>query len=132
MRALIVDDDADILKWLQIVLEAEGWDIDLATSGEEGLEKIAAFIPELIVLDQMMPGMVGTDVAEAARKGGFDGPILLFSGFLSEELLEKAGRLNLVPISKVDVTALVHHIKRFGSELRLTQAARHGAGSKDA
>jgi DNA-binding response OmpR family regulator len=66
-KVLIVDDEKDLCEILQFNLESEGFDIDIAYSGEEALEKpIQEF--DLILLDVMMAGMTGYKVANIIRK----------------------------------------------------------------
>lgn len=59
-RILIIDDDPDILAVAQLALEAiEGWDVTIALSGKEGIEKARKERPDAILLDVMMPEMDG-------------------------------------------------------------------------
>src|SRR3954464_1519520 len=58
-RVLIVDDERANRQLLQIMLEPEGYDLSLATSGDEALAIVARQPPDLVVLDIMMPGMNG-------------------------------------------------------------------------
>ena len=59
-RVLLVDDDADIRKICELSLVRVGkWDARVAASGQEALDLVANWKPDLIVLDVMMPGMDG-------------------------------------------------------------------------
>jgi two-component system, cell cycle response regulator len=58
-RVLIVDDERANRQLLEIMLEPEGYELVLATSGEEALASVAAHPPDLVVLDIMMPGING-------------------------------------------------------------------------
>ena len=53
-RILIVDDDPDISEAMKIVLENDGYLVDCALNGDEGMERIKAAGPDLIILDVMM------------------------------------------------------------------------------
>jgi DNA-binding response OmpR family regulator len=64
-KVLIVDDEPDILLMLRINLEAEGYETALAADGETALRRIADEMPDVIVLDVMMPVMDGWSVLEA-------------------------------------------------------------------
>lgn len=64
---LIIDDEDDIRDILKYNLEKEGFKIDVASNGEEGLQKIKSINPDLVILDVMMPGMDGIEVCEAIR-----------------------------------------------------------------
>jgi len=61
-RVLIVDDDPDMLEFLAHMLRAEGMTAETAVDGDEGIRKVQASAPDLILLDVMMPGMTGFDV----------------------------------------------------------------------
>jgi len=68
-KVLVVDDDEDICLQLSTALKAAGYDVETATSPEEGVERISSWHPELVVLDVMMPsGMEGFDVLWKIRK----------------------------------------------------------------
>ena len=59
---LAVDDEADSLSVLASILAAEGYQVRTADSGRLALKSVAAWLPELILLDVRMPGMDGFDV----------------------------------------------------------------------
>ena len=61
-RILIVDDEADNRALLQIVLKWEGFSTSSAENGEEALASATAHLPDLILLDLMMPGLDGCEV----------------------------------------------------------------------
>ncbi|MBD2034626.1 response regulator [Phormidium sp. FACHB-592] len=65
---LVVDDVADNLLLLQLVLEMEGYRVELADSGAEALSKIKESPPDLVLLDVMMPEMNGLEVTQCLRK----------------------------------------------------------------
>lgn len=106
MKVLIVDDDEPIRRFLRAGLEHEGWELAEAVSGEEGLLACRTFAPDMIVLDQMMPGMKGIEMAQQARAEGYMGPIVLFSAYLNPALKQQAEGLGLFPLSKVDPSAV--------------------------
>jgi CheY-like chemotaxis protein/anti-sigma regulatory factor (Ser/Thr protein kinase) len=60
-RALVVDDDPDIRALFQRALEEDGWTVDTAEHGAQGLEQAAEHRPDLVLLDLMMPVMDGFD-----------------------------------------------------------------------
>ena len=68
MKLLYVEDKADIREIAEFALEDEGFDIVFCESGEQALEKAAAFQPEVILLDVMMPGMDGPTTLQNLRK----------------------------------------------------------------
>lgn len=64
---LVVDDDPVIVNLLQVNFEIEGYDVLTATGGEAGLAQARAGHPDVIVLDVMMPGIDGLEVARRLR-----------------------------------------------------------------
>jgi two-component system phosphate regulon response regulator PhoB len=66
-KILIVEDERDIAELIAYNLEREGFQVDSALSGEEGLSKARTDRPDLIVLDIMLPEMNGLDVCRALR-----------------------------------------------------------------
>lgn len=68
MRVLIIEDDPDVAEMLVMVLEVEGFSVDLAVDGEQGLELARQARPDVIVLDVMMPNVNGWAVAEALKE----------------------------------------------------------------
>jgi CheY-like chemotaxis protein len=66
-RILVIDDIPDNSFLLQTLLEAEGYQVDVADSGIVGLEKIEAEPPDLVLLDVMMPDMNGYEVTRRIR-----------------------------------------------------------------
>ncbi len=61
-KILIVDDDYDTRTVVKTILVGSGYQVEEAASGQEALDALENFDPELIVLDVMMPGMSGYDV----------------------------------------------------------------------
>jgi DNA-binding response OmpR family regulator len=64
MRVLVIDDEAPIRLLCRVNLEAEGMEVLEAADGPSGLEKARAELPDVILLDVMMPGLDGWRVAE--------------------------------------------------------------------
>jgi DNA-binding response OmpR family regulator len=66
-KILIVDDDVDSLKLIGLMLQRQGYDIVVASSGQQALDKAHVDIPDLIILDIMMPDMDGYEVCRRLR-----------------------------------------------------------------
>jgi CheY-like chemotaxis protein len=112
MRVLVCDDDADVGGFLVTLFDLEGWTCELVSSGEACLEHLStAERPDVLVLDQVMPGLTGIAVADRLRSEGMTEPIILCSGHLGPELNDDVERLALVPVNKIDLQALVRIIK---------------------
>jgi two-component system alkaline phosphatase synthesis response regulator PhoP len=66
-KILVVDDEPHLIRSLTFVLAKEGYDLSIASDGEEAIEKIFANKPELVFLDIMMPKKNGYEVCEIIR-----------------------------------------------------------------
>jgi DNA-binding response OmpR family regulator len=78
---LVVDDDPVIVKLLQVNFEMEGYAVISAGDGEAGLARVRADQPDLVVLDVMMPGLNGLEVARTLKDdpATWTTPIILLS-----------------------------------------------------
>ena len=92
LKILIVDDEKDILEFLSYNLKKEGFDVFTANNGEEGLKIAKLQLPDLIILDVMMPEMDGIETCEQIRlEKSLDNTLILFLTARSEEYSELAG-----------------------------------------
>jgi two-component system KDP operon response regulator KdpE len=78
-RVLVVDDEPQIVRALQINLKARGYEVHLAGTGTSALKVAAQHPPELVILDLGLPDFDGVDVIRGLR-GWTDAPILVLSG----------------------------------------------------
>ena len=65
---LVVDDDPDIARFVEVNLRSAGYNVSVAGDGEEALERATEIRPDLILLDVMMPRLDGFEVAQRLRK----------------------------------------------------------------
>jgi len=79
MKILIVDDEPSMRMGLKDNLEFEGYEVDTAEDGNQGLDKITKQPFDLVLLDVMMPNMSGFDVCKSVRRAGVDVPIILLT-----------------------------------------------------
>ena len=89
MRILLVDDDRLVLATLGAELKARGYELLLASSGEEGVRVAREQSPDLVVMDVRMPGMSGIEAARAIRESG-GAPALFLSAFDESEIVGQA------------------------------------------
>ena len=87
---LVVDDDNDVREFLAVSLDSLGYNVVEASSGREGLDKLAARTPDLILLDYAMPGMHGGEVERAGRETNPDVPIVLVTGYAATDQIVAA------------------------------------------
>ncbi|MGE4288457.1 MAG: response regulator transcription factor [Salinivirgaceae bacterium] len=91
-KILLVDDETDITEFIGFNLQAEGYLIEKAQTGEEAIEKAKTFIPDLIILDVMMPGMDGMETCEKLRRmPELNQPIIAFLTARGEDYSQIAG-----------------------------------------
>jgi DNA-binding NtrC family response regulator len=90
---LVVDDEADIREGLQDLLTSEGYGVDLAQNGTEGLHKMETRGYDLVLLDLMMPDRSGMEVLQEVRVRDRETPIFLITAYGSIEAAVKALKL---------------------------------------
>lgn len=90
-KILVIDDNEDIRNLLTLVLEKEGHVVIHGIDGRDGLEKILADVPDLVLLDVMMPGLSGFDVLKEVREN-------------------KKREVNSIPICMITAKSLVEDI----------------------
>jgi len=66
-RVLIIDDEPNIVTALEFLLEKRGYQVKVAANGEDALAEVAAFRPDLVLLDVMMPKVSGYEVCQRMR-----------------------------------------------------------------
>ena len=66
-RILVIEDEPQMLLGLRDNLELEGYEVQTASDGEEGLARAASFSPDLVILDVMLPKKNGFDVCRELR-----------------------------------------------------------------
>lgn len=93
---LIIDDSMAIASLLAgEILPLGGYQVSTAKSGEEGLEMLREFSPDLILCDLEMPGMNGLDVLRELQQEGFDIPAIMMTAFGSEATATQALRIGV-------------------------------------
>lgn len=65
---LVVDDDPDIARFVEVNLRSAGYDVNVASDGEEALQRATEIHPDLVLLDVMMPRIDGFEVAQRLRR----------------------------------------------------------------
>jgi len=81
---LIIEDNADIARGLRDNLEVEGYEVDVAHDGEQGLARLRGRPPKLVILDLMLPRLDGMQVLRRLRDEGFEMPVLILSARAGE------------------------------------------------
>lgn len=84
MKILVVDDEALIRLSIERVFRARGHDVKSAANGLEGLRLVNEFLPDLLILDVLMPGLTGPELLD--QIGAIDRPkVVMISAFTGHE-----------------------------------------------
>ncbi len=91
-KVLLVDDDAVALMLTAVALTERGFDITECSSGDDALQRLGVWTPDIIVLDALMPGRDGFDTCRALRaSAGFENmPVLMLTGLDDEASITRA------------------------------------------
>jgi CheY-like chemotaxis protein len=85
---LVIDDDPDVRGFIVEALEEQGYNVREAADGHEGIAEATRETPDLVVLDFIMPGLSGADVARRLREHSPGLPILFVSGYSETEAVK--------------------------------------------
>lgn len=122
IRILLVDDEPLYLRLLKVNLESEGYEIITARNGEEALEIVSQSIPNLIIMDVMMPKMDGISAVNRIRQFS-NVPIILLTALGEEQ--DRVNGLNIgaddYVVKPFSATELVARVK---AVLRRTQGLK--------
>jgi CheY-like chemotaxis protein len=118
-RILVADDEKVNVDFFKVMLTKIGFEVEVAMDGEEVLEKVRSFAPDLVLLDLLMPKMSGFQVAETLKKDDRtkDIPIVVLSAV--NDIKEKVDLLGLgiedyitKPFNFIEIIARVRNILR--------------------
>jgi two-component system copper resistance phosphate regulon response regulator CusR len=79
MRILLVEDERKVARFIQQGLEAEGYEVDVATDGKSGEEKARTMTYDLLILDVLLPKKDGFEVLQSLRQSSFEQPVLMLT-----------------------------------------------------
>lgn len=94
LKVLVIDDSPQIREFvIEYILKPNGYDIDVATDGAMGLQKVLAGRPDLVLMDYEMPKMTGIEVLRQLRAQGNKVPVILMTSHGSEHVAVEVFRL---------------------------------------
>lgn len=116
-RVLVIEDNRDLAFAVVNALESEGFEVIVAETGPEGVEKAQAVATEVIILDLMLPGFDGYRVLRTLRANGVETPILILTARGEEEDKVKGFRLGAddyvtKPFGAMELVARVEALTR--------------------
>jgi DNA-binding response OmpR family regulator len=112
-KILIVDDEENIRFLYKEELEEEGFIVELAQNGEEALEKLPFFKPDLITLDIKMPGIGGIETLKRIREMERGLPIILCSAYGEYKQDFATWASDAYVVKTADLTELKSTIRKF-------------------
>ena len=89
-RILVVDDEENLRLVLRTLLKRAGYEVDVASTGEEALEKVESFGPDVVLTDVRMPKMSGMDLLAALRAKNSPATVIVMSAYGSVDLALEA------------------------------------------
>jgi DNA-binding response OmpR family regulator len=97
-KILIVEDDRYISKMYQLKLSLEGYDVQVAENGKDGVDKVKEFMPNIVLLDILMPELDGFEVLKIIKddESTKDIPVLIMSNLGQEDHVEKGMQLGAI------------------------------------
>jgi len=133
-RILIVEDNRSLGDGLRNNLEIEGHEVEVARDGKAGLDRARALVPDLVILDLMLPKMDGFRVLQALRQEGHQFPVLILSARGEEADKVRGLRLGAEdyltkPFGLLELLARVDGLLRRGS--RAAGGREPGPGGTD-
>ncbi len=125
-RILVVDDDLSILELLRILLESEGYQVQIFDSGPAALKNALSHPPDAAIIDLMMPGMNGLDLIQALRydQRTHQLPVLICSAYYGDlrhvtaELRQKNTSCLRKPFQIQELLDLVAHMVTLSKQNR--------------
>jgi len=126
MRLLLIEDDPEITRVVQRGLEAEGFSVDSATSGADGLWQAAEAHFDAIILDLLMPGLSGYVVCEKLRASGNEVPVVILTAKDGE-----LDQVDLLDLGADDFLTKPVSIKVLAARVRATVRRSVGAATNE-
>ncbi|MBI1811975.1 MAG: sigma-54-dependent Fis family transcriptional regulator [Nitrospirae bacterium] len=111
-KLLIVDDERNILRVISATLKKEGYEVEVARTGEEALDKFSTNHADLVVTDFKLPGMSGADMLSSIKSINPDVPVIMLTAYGTiERVVEamKRGAFNYLtkPVNPDELVAVV-------------------------
>lgn len=114
-KILLVDDEAGFAELLRDLLVMDGYEVEIAHDGEEGLAKIQSFSPNAIISDIVMPRLSGFEMFKRVKADPSTAslPFLFITGFQDDRVLKEARRIGVFGILKkpIDIDQIENRLK---------------------
>ena len=114
-RIMVVDDESDLRKMLNIMWDKDGFEIETAEDGLDFLNKVDTFDPDIVTLDVMMPGLTTREILEKLKNKNSNPKIILLTvvRYSTEEMKKLMKMGNIVdyvtkPFDIDDLTRVIY------------------------
>lgn len=119
-KIMVVDDETDLREMINLIMEKEGYETEMAVNGEDFLNKVEKFEPDLVTLDVMMPGLTTKEILQKLKDFSYKPKIILLTvvRFSDEEkeLILKMGKVVDYVNKPFELDDLVKTVKKHLSE----------------
>lgn len=116
-QVLLIEDETNIAEALRFILSRDGWAVSVIADGAQALAEVARLLPDLVILDSMLPGMSGLEILLALRADPANAalPILMLTAkgqLRDREAAERAGVSAFMskPFDNSEIRALVREL----------------------
>lgn len=92
-KLLIVDDEAGIVEEIRDYFQEEGYAVETADTGKDGIDSIARFKPDVLLLDMKLPDMSGIQVLKTCKESSPKTKIIVNTGYVDQNIIDEAERL---------------------------------------
>ena len=101
-KILLVDDEIGFAELLRDLLLMDGYEVEVANDGQEGLDKVEKFTPDIIISDIVMPGLSGFEMFKKVKANPKTAkvPFLFITGFQDDRVLAEARKIGVFGILK--------------------------------
>lgn len=119
-KILLVDDEAGFAELLRDLLEMDNYEVVVAGDGQEGLEKLQTFRPDVIISDIVMPRLSGFEMFKRVKATAETAaiPFLFITGFQDERVLAEARKIGVFGILRkpVDIEQIENRLRDLTSK----------------
>jgi len=114
-KILLVDDEAGFAELLRDLLEMDNYEVQLAHDGQEGLDKLQEYLPDVIISDVVMPRLSGFEMFKKIKATPETSkiPFLFITGFQDDRVLSEARKIGIFGILKkpIDIEQIESRLK---------------------
>lgn len=113
-KILLVDDEVGFAELLRDLLIMDNYEVEVANDGQEGIEKLQTFHPDVIISDIVMPRMSGFEMFKKVKSTSETAsiPFLFITGFQDDRVLAEARKIGIFGILRkpIDVEQIEHRL----------------------